>query len=491
MASPSVVKKTIKASATTVPAKIAPQDTRLTAVAPVDIVVVLMFWPSTFCAPSARTLGPHRTFIGKSFLPGNLRTNRSFMGWFHRPWAFGDLARNLSRPGPLSRNPEEGQVQIMRTGKQRDDTSSHPLRTTALVLTCGLVLAAVAASLLPLVETNVWWVRYFDFPRVQISAALLVLVALIILFGGLKRPWAVSALVLGLPALGYQAYRLHPYTRLVAPMALAAPDCAEGARLDVLVANVQQSNEQFEALFRMVDETDPDVFVVLETDARWDAALAGMSDRFPFSAQHVPEGEDTGAFGMHLFSRHRLVASETMFYYGNDTPTILADIASPGGAVVQIVAVHPRPPLYWSQPTTMRDAHLLTAALEARDSDIPTIVAGDLNAVPWERTVRRAMRIGELLDPRVGRGLYPTYDVENWLMSWPLDQILFQDGITLAAWEILPPFGSDHAPVLAGLCLVPDQSGRQSAPPLAAGDIEEAETSIEAARAMARASGQD
>jgi endonuclease/exonuclease/phosphatase (EEP) superfamily protein YafD len=379
----------------------------------------------------------------------------------------------------------------MSTGKRRNNTSGHPLRTTMLVLTCVLVLAAVAASLLPLVETNVWWVRYFDFPRVQISATLLVLVALIILFGGLRRPWAVLALVLGLAALGTQAYRLHPYTRLVPPMALAAPGCAEDDRLDVLVANVQQSNEQFEALFRMVDEADPDVFVVLETDARWNAALAVMSERFPFSTQHVPEAEDTGAFGMHLFSRHRLVASETMFYYGNDTPTILADIALPGGAFVQIVAMHPRPPLYWSQPTTMRDAHLLTAALEARNSDIPTIVAGDLNAVPWERTVRRMMRIGELVDPRVGRGFYPTYDVESWLMSWPLDQILFQDGLTLAEWEILPPFGSDHAPVLAGLCLAPGLAGRQSAPPLEADDIEEAATSIEAARAMARASAQD
>lgn len=112
-------------------------------------------------------------------------------------------------------------------------------------------------------------------------------------------------------------------------MAVAARDCADGDRLIVLVDNVQQSSEQFEALFRMVDEADPDVFVVLEADARWDAALADTSERFPFRTQFVPQGEDTGAFGMHLLSRHRLAAFETMFYYGNDTPTILADVALP------------------------------------------------------------------------------------------------------------------------------------------------------------------
>lgn len=132
----------------------------------------------------------------------------------------------------------------------------------------------------------------------------------------------------------------------------------------------------------------------------------------------------------------------------------------------------------------MRDAHLMMAALEARSSDLPTIIAGDLNAAPWERTVRRAMRIGELVDPRVGRGIYPTYDMQSWLVSWPLDQILFQDRFALAEWKVLRSFGSDHASVFAALCLLPDLPVRQSAPPLKAGDIEEAERSIAAAHRM-------
>ncbi|MGI1660957.1 endonuclease/exonuclease/phosphatase family protein [Palleronia sp. KMU-117] len=379
----------------------------------------------------------------------------------------------------------------MMTGTKADSGNSHSGWTVALGFAAGLLLLAVAASALPLIETNAWWVRYLDFLRVQVSSALLVLLAAVILLGGLRRPWTLGALALGGAALGYQAYRLYPYTALVAPMAVAAPDCAEDDRLNLLVANVQQSNEKFEALFRMVEEVDPDLFVVLETDEAWDAALAEMNQRFPHRTQYIPEGDASGAFGMHLLSRHPLAATDTLLYFGNDTPTILADVALPGNATVQIVAVHPRPPLYWSQPTTMRDAHLLTAALASRDSDMPTIVAGDLNATPWERTVRRAMRIGGLLDPRVGRGIYPTYDVKSWLMSWPLDQILFQDGIALVEWEVLPPFGSDHAPVLAGLCVDPGAAARQSAPTLEAGDFEEAELSIAAAREMSGSSTTD
>lgn len=369
-------------------------------------------------------------------------------------------------------------------GKEHGGGASRTAGKVVLVLAVGLLLLSVAASLLPLIETNAWWVRYFDFMRLQVAASLVVLLAGIILLGGLRLAWIAVVLALGVAALAYQAYRLHPYNALVAPMAVTAPDCSADNRLDLLVANVQQSNERFQALFRMVEDVDPDVFVVLETDAEWDAALAGMKERFPHRAQYVPTGEDSGAFGMHLLSRFPLVAPETMFYFGNDTPTILADLALPGGDQVQMIAVHPRPPLYWSQPTTMRDAHLLTAALEARAHDAPTIVAGDLNAVPWERTVRRAMRIGELLDPRVGRGVYPTYDVQSWLMSWPLDHILFQNAIGLVEWEVLPPFGSDHAAVFAGLCVDDGLAARQSAPTLEAGDMREAEVSIEAAREM-------
>jgi hypothetical protein len=92
------------------------------------------------------------------------------------------------------------------------------------------------------------------------------------------------------------------------------------------------------------------------------------------------------------------------------------------------------------------------------------------------------MRLGGLLDPRVGRGIYPTYDAQSRIMSWPLDQVLFQDELGLMRFARLPSIGSDHYPILAELCLDPDLAGRQSAPEIASGDRAEAETSIAAAR---------
>ena len=91
------------------------------------------------------------------------------------------------------------------------------------------------------------------------------------------------------------------------------------------------------------------------------------------------------------------------------------------------------------------------------------------------------MRLGGLLDPRVGRGLYPTYDAQSWIKSWPLDQVLHQPGFTLLDIEVLGEVGSDHDPFLASLCHRPEAAALQPPPQPLPNDLEEARASLEAA----------
>lgn len=351
----------------------------------------------------------------------------------------------------------------------------------AAALLCGLAMA----SLLTLAETDTWWVRWFDFPRLQFAIGLLILLPVFLAL----RPGRSAALVLGaaaLAALGYNAYKLHPYFDATAePMAAAVADCEGNVRLRVMVANVQERNEQAEMFRDLVGETAPDVLLVLETDAWWDKQLEPLRSRFVHEVEDVPA--ESGAFGMHLFSRLPLLDPEVRFLFGGFTPSIFTGIALPNGAEVRFLGLHPRPP-HWSQPSTMRDAHLLAAALEARETEAPAILAGDFNAVPWERVSRRAMRIANLLDPRVGRGLYPTFSANSTLMSWPLDQVLYQDRLVLLSFEVLPAIGSDHYPVLATLCHRPGARDIQSAPDATGHELEEAAATIKEAKEMATAS---
>ena len=355
---------------------------------------------------------------------------------------------------------------------------SGSYRNVAAIIALMLLVILAVVSLLPLIETNTWWIRYLDFPRLQFAIAMSIVLALYLALRGRPRPRDWIVLVGALCALAYQIYKLHPYSGLVDPVAVAQAECREGQSVRIMVANVKRRNESADVFLDQVLATDPDLLLVMETDAWWDERLSSLSSRYRHQVQSIPD--DHAFYGMHLFSKLELISPEFDFFFGAVTPTVVTQVRLPGGEMVGFIGVHPRPPLAWSQSTTMRDAHLLQAALRARQSDVPTIVAGDFNAVPWERINRRAMRIGRLLDPRVGRGLYATYDTESVLMSWPLDQILFQPRLTLQDFGTLPDFGSDHRAVVATLCH--DAAAAQHAPKLLADDLAEAEASIDAAR---------
>lgn len=343
----------------------------------------------------------------------------------------------------------------------------------------AFLLIMVSASLFTLIETDTWWVRYLDFPRLQLA---ITTAFVLLLWLGLRKrrrrwvDWVVLAAALA--GLLYHAYKLHPYSGLAAPAAVMRDECLEGQSLRVMVANVKRKNESADQFLTQVEAYDPDLLLIMETDAWWDKQLAPLNNQLPYEIQSIPESD--AYFGMHLFSKLPLLSPEFHFFFGADTPTATTRLQLPEGQEIGFIGLHPKPPLAWAQPTTMRDAHLLQASLMVKDWNIPTVIAGDFNAVPWERVTRRAMRIGGLLDPRVGRGLYPTYDVNSWLMSWPLDQILFQPQFALMAFGTLPDFGSDHRAVTATLCY--DPAAALKLPEVSQDDLAEAQRSLRAAR---------
>ena len=339
------------------------------------------------------------------------------------------------------------------------------LLTLAVVALCG-------ATFLALLESNAWWVRMTDFPRLQYAIALAALLVVLALARPVAGRLRLGLAVAALAALGYNAVKLAPY--YPASDTATAP-CAADRRLSVLVANVKLENRHAEALIEIVRDRDPDLFLALETNEWWDRRLAALSEEMPHSVKQI-----TGSyFGMHLYSRLPLAESRAVFPVGQDAPAILADVELPTGTAVRFIGLHPRPP-HPGQSSTGRDAELMWAGLRARSADRPVIVAGDLNSVPWERGAERMQRIGRLIDPRMAAGFLPTYDAKSWWMAWPLDQVLYQAGLDLLSMEVLPGFGSDHYPVEVTLCR--RRSGLAPPEPRP-GDLEEAETTIETALA--------
>jgi endonuclease/exonuclease/phosphatase (EEP) superfamily protein YafD len=341
-----------------------------------------------------------------------------------------------------------------------------------VILVWILSLVPVAATALSLVKSAKWWVRVWDYPRLQLAVALIVMAVAQTM--ALPRT-AVSAglfLMTTVAAL-WQLFRIYPYTPLKSKQVAPATTASPADTISLLVANVLQENRNAAAFLRRVEESDPDVVLAVETSGWWDARIASLGERYPHSVRHPLEN----TYGMHLFSRLELRDVQLQERVERDVPSIRAQVRLRSGQLINLHCVHPEPPQVGND-VEERDAELLLVAREAAGDRRPTIVCGDLNDVAWSHTTRLFQRISGLLDPRVGRGLFPTFHAGHWFARWPLDHVFHDVTFRLARLAVLDAFGSDHFPVYVRLVHDPRAAREHEAPVADADDRQEAAEKI-------------
>jgi endonuclease/exonuclease/phosphatase (EEP) superfamily protein YafD len=321
-------------------------------------------------------------------------------------------------------------------------------------------------TLLPVFRTDEWWVRIWDFPRVQLFIIGLVTLSLHLVFFR-KGPAQEKVLFfLLIAALIVQAVRIFPYTFLARPEVVAAKQHGSSAAVSILIANVLKTNRQHRPLIEMVSRYRPDLILLTETDTWWAEQMRPLEKEYPFTCIYPLDN----TYGMSLYSRFELVAPRVKFLTAPAVPSIHADIHLPDGALIRFYGVHPRPPglqraeAQERQDTEQRDAELVMIGRRAAALSRPVIVAGDFNDVAWSRTTRLFQRVSRLLDPRIGRGFYNTYNAKLRFLRFPVDHLFHSEEFTLQRMERLGYIGSDHFPIFAALVLRPAAEALQDAP---------------------------
>lgn len=305
----------------------------------------------------------------------------------------------------------------------------------------------VVVTFLPLWETDRWWVRLWDFPRLQVAAVLLVCMALLAWVGPRKGRlfWVGQSAMLA--ALVWQATHFIAYLPPWPKQVASAQNCPEGRSIELLNANVLLDNHRFGDLIALVERTDPDVVLLLEPGLDWERAIQPLHARYPFRiGEPVPN-----SYGMILLARLPMEA-EVLHRMQPAVPSIRARLQLGGGEVIDLHAVHPEPPAV-GDDSGERDAELMAIGREVRASGRAALVLGDLNDVAWSRTSRLFLDVSGMQDPRVGRGLYPTFNAKYPLLRWPLDHMFVTPHFGLQQLDRLPAIGSDHFPILYRVCL--------------------------------------
>jgi len=317
---------------------------------------------------------------------------------------------------------------------------------SALLNLISLVL--VVATFLPMSQIRHWRVRAFDFPRLQIAAALLVCLCAHLVWTGAAGPLLIGLLLL---SLCWQIRWIWPYSP-IHPVEVRGANPEEAVNrphLRVVISNVLMDNRDSSRILHHIKREEPDIFVALESDAWWQERLDTL-DTYPYRIACPLDNY----YGMHIYSRLPLHSPVIDYLVEDDVPSMAAWVELTGGERVRFHVVHPRPPAPGENAqSTERDVELLLIARHLEGNTEPTIVTGDLNDVAWSATTRLFRTRSGLLDPRVGRGMFNSFHAGHWFVRWPLDHTFVSTHFRMHEVKRLGPVGSDHFPVLFHLVL--------------------------------------
>ena len=335
----------------------------------------------------------------------------------------------------------------------------------------SLSLIFVLATVIPLIPTKWWWVKILVFPRVQITVILGVLLTLWLIFF-FRRHWSSYLLsLLVLCALGYQFYRIHPYTPLAKKQTSPSGPSTQNANISAITANVYMKNHRAEAILEQIYRLEPDLVLLLETDRWWQKRMDTLTSKYVYKLGQPLDN----TYGMLLYSCLPLENAEIRYLMEDSIPSIHARVRLRNGSAVKIYCLHPRPPVPpESKTSTDRDAELLLVGKMVKQSEEPAIVMGDLNDVAWSYTTRLFLRTSQMLDPRIGRGFFNTFSAKNPLMRWSLDHVFHTEAFQLNQIRVLPDINSDHFPIYFSLSYEPDHQEQQE--PLAPLDPQKQDT---------------
>jgi len=298
------------------------------------------------------------------------------------------------------------------------------------VLTAVAVLAAVLSALAFFGQLG-WIVDLLAQFRFQALLGSVVLL-LVLVFLRAWRGVAAASLALGLNA--YALYDVPLAATASAPGAIGEPS------LRIVAFNLEGNDRRIDNVLIWLREQKFDVVSFEELTPAFAAQLDAVADLYPYQLLRPRKG----GFGIGIISRHPFTFRSIPFSDGPWRLALRVRIEW-NDAEVEIVAVHPPPPL--GGPMAREHDDILND-LATLPPNPRRIVMGDFNAAPTSLAMRRLMRQLDLGAPsRVPRLTWPSYNF--WPLQIPIDHVLVGGDLALVSVENGPNLGSDHFPQIA------------------------------------------
>lgn len=304
------------------------------------------------------------------------------------------------------------------------------------ILAAITIIGTLASSLR---STN-WWVKVCDVGRVHMASTMFFLLLSAPFILPLSANWVLVTLSLLTIGLLYHLKIVSPFFPFY-KKELTATTQTNNA-ISVLSINVRLKNKKYQNLVNLIEEVDPDIFLLTEVDQAWLNAIAPLTTKYTYSVLNPLDN----TYGIALYSKLLLENSEVKYMVEKDIPSIHTNVQFAGQSI-QLLGLHPRPPAPWTRPE-QKDLELIMVAGLSNINSKPTIVTGDLNDVGWSKITQNFKQISGLFDPRIGRGFFNTYNALIPVFQFPVDHFFVSKHFKLIKIKKLKAIGSDHYPVL-------------------------------------------
>ncbi len=325
----------------------------------------------------------------------------------------------------------------------------------------------IIATLLPIINHEGWWIRVFDFPRLQIAVIILITLFLYILIHRPENYFDFAFIIVLSGCFIYLCYVIFPYTPISGTQVNRVSEIDKDNNISILSSNVLMTNREAQGLIDIIARSNPDIILLVETDQWWSEKVSFLEAEYPY---HVEKTLDN-TYGMILYSRLELVEPEVLFLIERDVPSIHSYVKLKSGQKIRLYCLHPKPPTpTQNDQSTERDAEILLVGKLVKARKEPAIVTGDLNDVAWSYTTNLFQKTSQMLDPRIGRGFFNTFNAKIPMLRWPLDHVFHTRGFQLRDIKTLPFYGSDHFPIYFALQYVPEKSHQNHPPERLQGD---------------------
>lgn len=299
---------------------------------------------------------------------------------------------------------------------------------SATLLGCGAVLIGVAGQ-------SLHW--SFDLAAQFLLPAVIV-ASVAALIAGLARLPLMAAGFLGIAVLA--ALTAGPWTTSPRSVPAAAP------RFSVLLFNVWVRNKNLNDVVPMIRRENPDMVVLVEATPRLRSELQALGSVYPYRLDCI----GNRGCDILILSRARLAAHSVKATQDEDHSPLLSVATGIAGCRMMVFATHMTRPFPIGSNEAQR-AQAREIGNEVAAWDGAKLVLGDFNGAPWGYVMRTISSRGNVDILTGAGGTWPSYLPQR--LRIPIDHMLAGPGLSFVSRRILPPIGSDHAPVLAEIAV--------------------------------------